>query len=121
MRRQLKDLNIIDNFMLYTIKNQCIENHDMDYNDGATTLFLYAKGTKSIPSQRVADMLNFIIESTEENARKANLSNIQKMINQIKSDDGMEEKFIENGGTKEQAIHLLDATQEELDAVIVQL
>lgn len=81
-------------FMLYTIKNQCVEDLGMDYNDGATTLFLYAKGTKNIPSQRVADMLNFIIDSTEENAQKANLSNIQKMINQIKSDDGMEEKFM---------------------------
>ena len=32
--------------MMYTVKNKCVEEPEMEYEDGASTLFLYTKGTK---------------------------------------------------------------------------
>ena len=32
--------------MVYTVKNKCLEEPEMEYEDGAATLFLYTKGTK---------------------------------------------------------------------------
>lgn len=34
------------NCMMYTVKNKCVEELEMEYEDGASTLFLYTKGTK---------------------------------------------------------------------------
>ena len=32
--------------MIYTIRNQCGENSELPYDDGARTIFLYTKGKK---------------------------------------------------------------------------
>ena len=45
------------NRMVYTIQNQCIEDPTLSYNDGATKIFLYTKGTEGNPSQELQDML----------------------------------------------------------------
>ena len=38
------------NHMVYTIKNSCVEEPEMPYDDGATTIFLYTKGKVGVPS-----------------------------------------------------------------------
>ena len=39
------------NRMVYTIKNGCTEDPSVSYDDGATKIFLYTKGTEGNPSQ----------------------------------------------------------------------
>ena len=54
--------------MVYTIKNQCIEDNTVSYEDGAAKLFLYTKGTEGKPgnpSQNLIDMLKYIEKSGE--------------------------------------------------------
>ena len=87
--------------MLYTVKNRCIEEPNLEYDDGATTLFLYAYGTKDIPSQELANMLKYFVETTKENAEKANMSNIMDMVSFIKDDSRTEAKYMQSWEEKE--------------------
>ena len=47
------------NRMVYTVKNSCIEDSSVAYDDGARKIFLYTKGKEGKPSQKLKDMLNF--------------------------------------------------------------
>lgn len=82
--------------MLYTIKNRCLEELDMPYEDGNTTLFLYAYGNKDIPSQKLADMLEYFVESSEENAKRADLDSIHQMIEDIRTNSKLEEAYMQS-------------------------
>ena len=46
--------------MVYTIKNHCVEEPDMPYEDGAGTLFLYTRGTKGVPSEALRELLHYM-------------------------------------------------------------
>ena len=48
------------NRMIYTIRNHCEEEPSIPYDDGATKIFLYTKGTEGNPSQALKDMLKYI-------------------------------------------------------------
>lgn len=52
----------------YTFKNVCIEDHNIDLNDGATKLFLSTKGTQNDVSKPLQAFLNYIDgqEATDE-------------------------------------------------------
>ena len=80
--------------MVYTARTRLIEYLDYDYQDGATTLFLYTNGKKNIPSQELKNMLEFYVSSTEDNARKANAMELYNMISKAKSNKAIEEKFM---------------------------
>ena len=60
MKRKLEELNLLDDFlfgtimshplygkrfdrMVYTVRNHCVEEPDMKYEDGALNLFLYTE------------------------------------------------------------------------------
>ncbi len=55
--------------MIYTVHSSFKEYPDMTYENGITTIFLYTRGKKNIPSKKVRDMLYFIEKSTKENAQ----------------------------------------------------
>ena len=89
------------NRMVYTIQNRCIEEPDMPYHDGATTIFLYAHGTKDIPSQELANMLKYFVETTKENAENANMNNVMEMVSNIKDNSEIEVKYMQSWEEKE--------------------
>ena len=76
------------NHMVYTIKNGCKEIPDMPYDDGASTIFLYTKGTKGDPPEELKQLLRYMEKTTEENATTENLRNIQRMVDCVKHDEG---------------------------------
>lgn len=82
--------------MLYTIRRGCIEEPDMPYNDGDTTLFLYTKGTKDIPSEELKNMLHYMEESTVGNATNDSLMAIQNMMDDIKRSRKIGVKYMIN-------------------------
>lgn len=49
-----------------------------------------------IPSQRLANMLKFMVESTEANARKAGLSNVNEMVESIKRNRRVGVKYMQS-------------------------
>lgn len=54
--------------MVYTVKNRCVEEPDMPYEDGVKTLYLYTRGTKGSPTEELKSLLCYMEKSTEENA-----------------------------------------------------
>ena len=74
------------NRMMYTIKNKCVELPEMEYEDGASTLFLYTKGTEGIPSEAVEQMLHYMENTTYENAVNEELREIHRMVETVKRD-----------------------------------
>ena len=73
--------------MIYTIKNSCIEEPEMEYEDGARTLFLYTHGenTEGV-SEGVQQLLKFMEQTQRDNAVNEDLETIQNMVEEIKND-----------------------------------
>ncbi len=46
--------------MVYTVKTKCAEVPEMEYEDGASTLFLYTKGTVGVPSGELRQLLHYM-------------------------------------------------------------
>lgn len=72
------------NRMVYTVKNSCVEDSDVAYNDGATKIFLYTKGTEGNPSQALKNMLKYIQESTKENAASEEIVKVEGFVDKVK-------------------------------------
>ena len=73
--------------MVYTIQNRCIEEPDMPYDDGATTLFLYTKGTKGNPSIELQQLLHYMEHTQDSYATNEDLKKIQQMVDIVKQDE----------------------------------
>ena len=71
--------------MIYTIKNSCVEEPDMEYEDGARTVFLYTHGEKTEGvSEGLKQLLTFMEKTQRENAVNEDLKTIQNMVEEIK-------------------------------------
>ena len=46
--------------MVYTIRSRCVEEPEMPYDDGVSTLFLYTKGTKGNPPDDLRNLLRYM-------------------------------------------------------------
>ncbi|MCI9144129.1 MAG: hypothetical protein HFH87_16175 [Lachnospiraceae bacterium] len=74
------------NRMIYTIKNGCVEEPGLAYEDGARTIFLYTKGTKGSPSKELQLLARYLEHSTAENAGTAGLARLHEMVMEVKAD-----------------------------------
>ena len=72
--------------MVYTIKNRCVEEPDLPYEDGAWTIFLYTKGTKGEPAEELKQLARYMEHSAAENAQSAGLARLHEMVAKVKSD-----------------------------------
>lgn len=72
--------------MVYTVKNKCIEEPDMPYDDGEVSLFLYTKGKKGNPPEELQSLLHYMENSTEENAGTDSLKAFHHMVTAMKND-----------------------------------
>ena len=81
--------------MVYTVRNHCIELPEMEYDDGAVTLFLYVKGTKGNPPEDLKILLRYLSDTTAENACTRELSQIQNCIDELKRDPGVGRQFMD--------------------------
>lgn len=82
------------NRMLYTVRKHCVEEPDMEYDDGATTYFLYTKGELGIPSEKVRRMLHFLENSNYDNAKDAGMEDAMQMIDDIKKNSQIGVKYM---------------------------
>lgn len=94
------------NRMMYTIKNKCVEVPDMEYEDGASTLFFYTRGTEGIPSEAVKQLLHYMECTTYENAVNEELREIHRMVETVRKDS-------EVGGMRIQIVDDLIRASEE--------
>ena len=72
--------------MVYTVKNQCVEAPDMEYEDGIRRIYLYTKGTDGNPSQELRDMLKYMENSIAENVTNADIRAIHEQVDAVKRD-----------------------------------
>ena len=72
--------------VLYTIKNRCLEEPEMEYDDGSETIVLYTKGTKGIIPEELRQFLNYMENTDQNNAVNEDLKDIQEMVDVVKRD-----------------------------------
>lgn len=72
------------NRMVYTIKNQCVEEPAVSYEDGARKIFLYTKGTEGNPSQSLRDMLKYMEDTKLENVTNEDIFRIHEFVEKAK-------------------------------------
>lgn len=82
-----------DNRMLYTVKNVVVENNQLVYNDGVTNLFLYTDG-KLGGSTELENLLRHMTHTTKDNAIDSDLKQIQTIVDTIKSDRKVGERYM---------------------------
>ncbi len=125
-----------DDRMIYTIRNQCVENPELPYDDGARTIFLYTKGKKGRDNETLSQLLDYMENTTRENAVTEELEDIQEMVDAVKEDaevtvaymKGFErdQMFLEEGKRQERENTLrekkrADAAVEEIEKLREQL
>lgn len=69
-------------YMMYTISNQCKET-DVDYQDGLTFLYFYTGGSKG-GSPEIKAMLDYIHNSCQENVTTEAVKEIHSYVNEVK-------------------------------------
>ena len=72
--------------MVYTIKNRCMEEPNLTYEDGAMSIFLYTKGTEGNPPEDLQRLLHYMEHSSAENAQTEDLKNLHRMVTAVKQD-----------------------------------
>ncbi|MBD5474451.1 MAG: hypothetical protein HDR17_00440 [Lachnospiraceae bacterium] len=72
--------------MMYTVRNKCIEEPEMTYEDGALNLFLYTKGKIGAISQELKELLQYLESTTWNNAVNEPLREVQSMVDKVKYD-----------------------------------
>jgi len=82
------------NRMLYTIKNSCVEEPDMPYEDGMRTLFLYTRGTVGVPSEEVKQLLAYMEKSSSENVTNAFLQKLHGIVEHVKHDEEVSVEYM---------------------------
>ncbi len=83
------------NRMVYTVKNRCMEEPEMAYEDGASTLFFYTKGTVGVPNEAVKQLLHYMEDTTYENAVNEEPREIHRMVETVKGDPEGDEMRIQ--------------------------
>lgn len=82
--------------MVYTITRSCREEPDMPYDDGGTTLYLYTRGKRGIPSEGLKKLLLYMENTTWENAANEDLQVIQKMVETVKNDEEVSIEYMKS-------------------------
>lgn len=80
--------------MVYTVKNMCAEVPEMKYEDGASTVFLYTKGTEGATNEAVKQLLYYMESTTCKNAVNDDLREIHRMVETVKRDPEMTIRYL---------------------------
>ena len=80
--------------MVYTIRNKCEEDANMEYDDGARTIFLYTKGTKGNPPEELMQLLRYMEHTIPENATNDDLRYIQNMVDTVKKSEEVSSAYM---------------------------
>ena len=80
--------------MIYTIRNICEEVPEMNYDDGARTLFLYTKGRKGKITKDHRELMCYLEDTREENAANEDLKRIHEMVKVVKRDSEVSKEYM---------------------------
>lgn len=85
-----------DGRMVYTVKNQVVENPQLVYNEGVTRIFLYTDGEIG-GNESLYTLLRFFKQTNELNAVDSELQQIQSIIGEIKHNKEVGERYMTLG------------------------
>ena len=71
--------------MVYTIRNEVLEEPDIEYNDGSLKMILYTKGKTKGSSKELQDMLRYIEQSTADNVTNQDIESVHHLVNRVKA------------------------------------
>ena len=82
----------------YTFANQCLEDKDLNQQDGAVSIFLstYGENEKEVP-ERMVNFLKFVradLEDSEKDFKDAYVKKLQESIRHVKESREREERFM---------------------------
>lgn len=80
----------------YTIKNRCLEEPEMDYEDGAVTIVLYTRGTKGKISEELRQFLNYMENTDQNNEVNDEPKSIQRMVDAVKRDGEVSLRYMKS-------------------------
>ena len=70
-------------YMMYTVRNQCVEVPSMNYRDGVHMIYFNTKGTKG-GCKDIRSMLKYLQTSTQSNATDAATQTIHDYVSSVK-------------------------------------
>lgn len=82
-----------ENRMVYTVQNSVVESSQIVYNDGVTKLFLYVDGEIG-GSEELRNLLQYFSKSDEANVVDEDIKKLHKVVESIKKNQEMGEKFM---------------------------
>lgn len=82
-----------EDYMLYTIKNKCVELPDLCYDDGVTIFYFNTAGTKG-GSKELKAFLTYLEESTSANIVNEAIQELAKYVNTIKQSPAEKEGYM---------------------------
>ena len=72
--------------MVYTVRNKCLEEPAMEYDDGSLNLFIYTRGKTGTISQELKELLQYLENTTWNNLVNEPLREVQSMVDKVKYD-----------------------------------
>lgn len=74
------------NRMVYTIRNTCLEDSSVFYDDGMEKIFLYTGGKIDSASQSLKEMLEYMQESNEMHVTNSDIEKIHEVVSKVRND-----------------------------------
>lgn len=74
------------NRMVYTVRNSCVEDPSIPYDDGAEKIFLYTGGNADSAGQSLKEMLEYMQESDETHVTNPDIEKIHDVVSKVRCD-----------------------------------
>lgn len=74
------------NRMVYTVRNSCVEDPSVPYDDGMEKIFLYTKGNVDSAGQSLKEMLEYMQESNEMHVTNQDIETIHSIVSKVRRD-----------------------------------
>lgn len=83
-------------YMMYTVKNRCIELPELEYKDGLTYFYFNTRGKKG-GSESIENMLEFMQNSREEAVSDEATRELNKYVQSVRMDPAIRGKYMTFG------------------------
>lgn len=70
--------------IIYTVKNRCLELPDMEYDDGAMTLYLYCRGHVGDVGEELKALLKFMVGEGTIDTDDSRLADLNRMLETVR-------------------------------------
>ncbi|MBR4607793.1 MAG: hypothetical protein IKO41_16415 [Lachnospiraceae bacterium] len=87
--------------MRYTVRNACLEEPKMPFDDGVMMVFLNSKGRQEDMPEKLTQFLKYVENSTWENAVTEDLRKLHEMVGMVKHDEEVAIRYMKFWEEKE--------------------